>query len=327
MRTKTCVLALAVSLALAACSGGGGEEPPGGEGGNGGGGGGGDELTPITVATLPVSAAVGLEIGVREGIFEEHGLDVTITQGQGGAALLPSVMAGEYQFATSNPLSLMQAESQGLDVEVVSGYSHSFAEGDDINGTYVGAQTDIREITDLEGASIAVNTLGGLGDLTIREMVRQAGGDPDTIDFVELPFPDIPAALANGDVDGAWLPEPFISIAGDDARLVEYQNQLVAPGLSTMVLFTSGQYAEESPEVVEAFTAAATEALALADENPDLQREVLPEILEMDAALAESIRLEGLSAEIDRPSIEAVNEMAVRDGIYGEPIDLDEFLP
>ncbi|GAA4414810.1 ABC transporter substrate-binding protein [Georgenia halophila] len=327
MRTKTCVLALAASLALAAC-GGGGEEPGGDENANGGANaGGGEELAPITVGTLPVTAAVGLEIGIREGIFEEHGLDVSIEMGQGGAALLPAVVSGEMQFATSNPLSLMQAESQGLDIHVVSGYSHSFPEGEDINGTYAGAQTDIEEPTDLEGATVAVNTLNGLGDLTIRELVRQAGGDPDSLQFVELPFPEMPSALANGDVDAAWLPEPFISIAGDDVRLVEYQNQVVAPGLSTMLLFTSGAYAEQNPEIVEAFTTASAEALNFANENQDLQREVLPELLEMDPALADTVRLEGLSPEIDRDALQAVNEMAVDDGIYDEPLDLEEFLP
>lgn len=323
MRTKTCLLAAATALALAAC---GAEGEPSGNGGAGGDGG---DLTPITVGILPVSAIAGLELGVENGIFEEHGLDVTLEVGQGGAALLPAVVAGDYDFAISNPLSLLQAEAQGLDVDIVTGYSHSLAEGDDINGTYAGAQTDIHEISDLEGATVAVNTIGGLGDLTIKEMVRQDGGDPDSLSFVEIGFPDMPAALAGGDVDAAWLPEPFITISGDDVRLVEYQNQLVAPGLSTTVLFTSGAYAQQNPDVVEAFTAAADEATTYADEHPDEQRDVLTrsQFLEIDEELAQAIRLEGLGPEIDRAAMDAVNEMAVADGIYDEPVNLDEFLP
>ena len=42
---------------------------------------------------------------------------------------------------------------------------------------------------------------------------RAAGGDDSKLKFVELAFPDMPAALNNKLVDAAWIVEPFLTVA------------------------------------------------------------------------------------------------------------------
>src|SRR5699024_11706645 len=53
-----------------------------------------------------------------------------------------------------------------------------------------GAGSDITGPADLAGKKVAVNSLGAAGDLTIMAAVEQDGGDPSTIEFVEVAFPD-----------------------------------------------------------------------------------------------------------------------------------------
>ena len=38
----------------------------------------------------------------------------------------------------------------------------------------------------------------------LHERLRKAGGDPKAVKFVELGFPDMPAAVESGQVDAAW---------------------------------------------------------------------------------------------------------------------------
>ena len=47
----------------------------------------------------------------------------------------------------------------------------------------------------------------------MRASVRKAGGDPAKVKFVELPFPDMPAALQAGQVDAIFVVEPFLTAA------------------------------------------------------------------------------------------------------------------
>lgn len=157
----------AAGLLLASCSSG---SPSGGGADDGTADGGGD-LTPITVGLLSIAPSAAVHYGVEEGIFEEHGLDVTIETAQGGAAMLPAVSTGQYDFGVGNPLSVLTAASQGVDMRIVSGYSFSLEEGEDANAVVTLADSGIESWSDLEGKTVATNTIKTQGDLTINEAV------------------------------------------------------------------------------------------------------------------------------------------------------------
>lgn len=328
MRTRTCVtLTAAALLTLSACSGGGTADDGGAPAATGGADGGG-ELTPITMGVLPIVPSAALQLGIDEGIFEDHGFDVTLESGQGGAALLPAVVSGQMQFAISNPLSIMLAQGEGLDVRMITGYSHSLKEGDDITSVWAPTDSGISSPKDLEGRTVAVNTLRTMGEVSIKEIVSQDGGDPNAVEFVELGFPDMPAALSAGNIDVAWVPEPFQTILKDGGnQLVSYNYQETMPGVPTMSVITAGTLVEQDPEMVEEFVSAVDEVTAFAQENPDLVRETLTTFLEMDEALAQKVLIEDFGAEMDEEAMAALADLSLEYGLLNEPVDMEQLMP
>ncbi|WP_324278071.1 ABC transporter substrate-binding protein [Blastococcus brunescens] len=318
--------ALAASmLALAACGGGDdGDSPDAAATGDSG------ELREVTVGMLPIMPTAALYAGIEEGFFEDRGIEVTVETGQGGAALLPAVMAGQIDFATSNPVSLLQARGEGLDVRVIAHWTSALSEGEgDINGVVAAAGSGIESAADLEGKRVAVNTLNGMGGLTISESVRQDGGDPESIQFVELPFPDMPAALEGGNVDAVWVPEPFLSGLQAAGNVVaSYSSKESVTGHPTQLFFTSGQLVESDPQLVEDFTAAVEETLEFADANPDAVKAQIPEVLpQLPPEVAESVRLEEFGTDLRRDQIEQLGELMVEEGLLEEDADVDGLLP
>ncbi|TFV88768.1 ABC transporter substrate-binding protein [Blastococcus sp. CT_GayMR16] len=320
------VPALAASvLALAAC--GGGDEGSGSASGTSAADG---ELRQVTVGMLPILPTAALYAGIEEGFFEDHGIEITVETGQGGAALLPAVVSGEMEFATSNPVSLLQARDKDLDVRVIGHWTSALSEGDtDINGVVATAASGIASAADLEGKTVAVNTLNGMGGLTIREAVRQDGGDPDAVEFVELPFPDMPAALGAGNVDAVWVPEPFLgTLAKAGNTVVTYSSKESVEGHPTQLFFTSGQLVESDPELVEDFTAALEETLTFADENPDAVKAQVAQVLpQLPAAALEGLTLEEFGTDLRREQIEQLGELMVEDGLIENDADVDGLLP
>ncbi|MGK5114802.1 MULTISPECIES: ABC transporter substrate-binding protein [unclassified Geodermatophilus] len=313
----------ATTLALAAC--GGGDDEATGSGGGGADG----ELRQVTAGLLPVAVTGALQGGIEQGFFEERGIEVTIETGQGGAALLPAVAAGEMQFATSNPVSLLQARGEGLDVRVVGHWTSTHAEGEDVNGVIAHRDSGITAAAALAGKRIAVNTLNGMGQLTIDEAVRQDGGDPSGIQYVELPFPDMPAALEAGNVDAVWVPEPFLSqlITGGHP-VASYSSQESVPGHPTQLFFTSGQLAESDPELVADFTAALEETLEWADQNPDAVRTEAEEFLGTPAGAMANVRIEEFGTDLRREQIEQMGELMVEAGLLEQDeLDIEGLLP
>ncbi|NED99077.1 ABC transporter substrate-binding protein [Phytoactinopolyspora halotolerans] len=338
MRARIVTSIAAVGLLLAGCGGDDGEETEqaqptddsnasGETEGSDDDGGADEQMRSVTVGALPIVPTTALQLGIDQGFFTEHGIDVTLELGQGGAALLPAVVAGEIDFVVGQPLPLMLARDQGLDLRVVTGFSASKPEGDDINGVFSAEGSDIQSAADLAGQRVAVNTLNGAGDVTIREAVRQDGGDAESVQFVELPFPNMPAALQQGDVDAVWIPEPFVTTLVDDgAQLVTYNYQAVAPGLDTMVTFTGGELADADPELVEDFVAAMDQSLTYAEENPEQVRETMVDFLDMDPALAERVAIETFTSEVNVDALQTLGELAVQDGLLDESPDLDTML-
>jgi NitT/TauT family transport system substrate-binding protein len=313
------VLALAAVLALSACGAGGSassEETTSQPGEDG-------ELRTVTVGMAPIATAGAIHAGIEQGFFEERGIELKFETGTGGAALLPSVVAGHIQFATATPVSLLQARDQGLEVRAVAGWTSALEEGSNVNVVRA-LDPEIKSAKDLEGRRVAVNTLNGMGDLTIRAAVRANGGDPAAVQFVELPFPDMQAALDQGNIDAAWVPEPFGTLLEDaGAHVVTYPSEDSVPGHPSQLFFTSAKLAESDPELVEAMAAALHESAAFANENPDAVRQGATKVVDIAPEILDRIVLEQFNPEIPVERLTALGELMHEQGMIEDAPDIE----
>ncbi|WP_026818616.1 ABC transporter substrate-binding protein [Arthrobacter castelli] len=328
MFAKAAAAGSVLALALTGCGGGSPSatgESSGSTGSSGSGGSGEGSLTKLTVGVIPIAPSAAVQLGINEGIFKEHGLDISLDTAQGGAAMLPAVSTGDLDVGVGNPLSVILANAQGLNMDIVTGYTNSKSEGDDITGVIADADDNIDSWADLEGKTVAVNTLNGQGDLTIMEAVAQDGGDPQAVNFVEFAFSDMPGQLEAGNIDAAWFPEPFLTQLANKQgmELVGYNYQDTIPGLSTMVTFSSQKFAEGNPEVMKQYRAAMTEVLEFAEQNPDRVREVMTEFLNMPEKTASNLRLEKFDAEVKRDKLQALVGLMQKYGVVEGEIKLD----
>ncbi|MGW9550994.1 ABC transporter substrate-binding protein [Citricoccus zhacaiensis] len=319
--------ALAVAgLALTACSSGSpsgtGEAPASGSEAAAG------ELTQVTVGLVPLAASIAVEYGIQEGIFEKHGLDVEIALANAGAAMLPAVSNGQMDFGVGNPLSVLTAVDQGLDMKIVAGYCNSADTGEDTSGVVTRGDSGIEDYGDLAGKTTSINALRTLGDLTLMDLAEQGGSDPADVKFAEMPFQDMPAQLEQGNTDAIWIPEPFLTTALEDPdnELLGYSFRDSIEGMPTMVTFTSGTFAEENPETVEQFQEAITEALAATDENNDEAKKLLPEFMNLPEDVATALKLDELGGEVREDQIQAIGELAVKYGFIDQEPDLDAMI-
>lgn len=320
-RPRRTVAALAVAgltLSIAAC---GGDDESGDTNADG--------STTVTVGVIPIIDVAPIYLGIDQGFFEDEGLELKLETAQGGAAIVPGVVSEQYQFGFSNSVSLMLAGSQGIELKAVTaGVASTGEDGQDFGGVVVPADSDIQSAADLAGKKVAVNTLNNINTVTINEAVRADGGDPSTIEYVELAFPDIAAAVASGDVDAGQLVEPFLTIAGDQGdRQVSSNYVATDPDLEVGLYFTSDKYAEENPEVVEEFTAAMEKSLTYAQENPDAARAILGEYTEIEPEVQDAVVLPNWSAEIGTASIEKLAELMTTDGLVDSAPDTSALLP
>ncbi|MEJ3742689.1 ABC transporter substrate-binding protein [Actinomycetes bacterium KLBMP 9797] len=288
-----------------------------------------DAAKKVTVGVIPIVDVAPIYLGKQKGFFSARGIDLDLVAAQGGAAIVPGVVSGQFQFGFSNITSLMIASSKGLPLKITcAGNSSTGKAGADFGAVVVNADSPIRTAKDLAGKTVSVNTLKNIGDTTVRASVRKAGGDPDKGKFTELAFPEMPAALASKKVDAAWVVEPFLSAAkAQGARVVAWNFVDTAPNLPVAAYFTTTQRGEEDPDLVKRFTEAMVESSAYAQAHPDEARAVITTYTKITGEQAKTLTLPQWPASIDTTALGALADLAVADGLVSAKPDLTALLP
>ncbi|MFC9547580.1 ABC transporter substrate-binding protein [Streptomyces sp. NPDC056956] len=288
-----------------------------------------DGLTTVKVGVIPIVDVAPVYLGEKQGFYRKRGLDLTLETGQGGAAIVPGVVSGQFAFGFSNTTSLMVARSRDVPVRAVAnGVASTGKAGADFGGVVVKGDSPVKSPKDLAGKKVAVNTLKNIGDTSVRESVRKAGGDPHSVQFVELAFDQMPAALDAGQVDAAWVVEPSLAVVKEQGGRVVASNFVdVSPDLTIALYFTSDKLARQDPELVEKFAAATRESLAYARSHPDEVREILSTYTKIPEKTLQAMTLPDWPEEPDRASLERLGELGRQDGLFDEAPDLDTLLP
>jgi NitT/TauT family transport system substrate-binding protein len=283
----------------------------------------------VTVGLIPIVDVSPIFVGIKKGIFKRHGLDLKPSFAGGGAAIVPGVVSGSVDIGYSNTVSLLTAVQKGLPLQLIApGSQVGATQALDHCFIYARGSSDIKSVADLAGKIIAVNTVKNLGDISTRATLEAAGIDSSSVKFVEVPFPDMEAALQNGRVDATWPCEPFNTTAADagQRRIV---GTLVGtlPNLQFSAYFVNQAYAKANPEVVTRFQRAMAESLRYAQANPEELRLATTEYAKVSPSVAKRMILPVWTAlDIDRPSLKRLSEMSVKYGVIPRAPDLDRMV-
>ncbi|MGH3758081.1 ABC transporter substrate-binding protein [Actinophytocola sp.] len=283
----------------------------------------------VTVGVIPILDVAPIYLGMEQGFFSDLNIELKLERAEGGAAIVPAVVSGQYQFGFSNVVSLLLAHSQGLPVKIVSnGNNSTGVDGEDFAALMVKSDSPIRSAADLEGRTVAANTLQNIVDTSVRASVRKAGGDPRKVEFTALPFPEQPAALQSGQVDAVFVVEPFQqAVLAEGGRKIASSYVDTAPNLTVATYFASQQLIGENPDLVERFTEAMRESLSYADANPDEARQIIGSYTEIAPEVIEKLTLPKWPAEVNRDSVQTLADLALEDGLLEKEADVDALLP
>ncbi|WP_427006479.1 ABC transporter substrate-binding protein [Pseudarthrobacter sp. H2] len=321
------VLAAASVLGLSACGSGSPSSTGGGTGSAGSTGS--TELTKVSVGVIPIVDCAPIYLGTKQGFFKDEGLQLDIQTATGGAAIVPGVVSGSFDFAFSNLISVMVAKDKGLDLKfVANGASTTGEKGKDVGGVVVPAGSGIKSAKDLAGKTVSVNNLSNIGDTTIKSAIEKDGGDPSSVKFVEVAFPDAPAALANKQVDAAWILEPFLSKAvAEGGTVVSWNFVDMSPDLDIAGYFTKADTIKNKPELTQKFTRAMNKSLEYAQAHPQEVRDIVGTYTKIDEAARAKIVLPHYKVDFNKDAFKTLGDAATKYGTLTKAPNAGDLLP
>jgi NitT/TauT family transport system substrate-binding protein len=274
-------------------------------------------VTTIKVGDVEGSPAAFLTFGVQKGFFTEHGLNVQVVAQQGGAAIVPGLVAGDLQIGGSNVVSIFLARSRNLPVKIIApGTSVGADPAKDFSAVVVAGDSPIRSGRDLAGKTIGVNTLKNVNDVVIKSYLEAQGADAASVKFTEMPFPAMLPAITQHRIDAALVIEPFASTAQKQGARVLFRPYVEAkPNLAIGTYSATEKYIQQNPQVVKSFQEGLAQTATYVAEHPDEFRTALTTIAKVAPDLATKVNLPVWRSQVDMPSLEFFADRMVRYGL------------
>lgn len=218
-------------------------------------------------------------IGLQEGLFKEalaeQEITVTPTAFNAGPDAVSALFGGSLDIAYvgPNPTINAYAQSGGEAIKVISGSTSG--------GAALVVKPDIKSAEDLRGKKLASPQLGNTQDVALRYWLKEKGLVTNTDgggDVSILPQSNSEGLTAyqSGQLDGAWVPEPWVASYEDAGAKVLVDEKSLWPGgkFVTTNIVVRTEFLEQNPEVVKAVLSGHLAALAEIDKDPKRARDV-----------------------------------------------------
>ena len=311
-------LALVLAFSLAGC-GSDNDDTPGA----------GLETTRLTIAAGPVADMAPIHLALKQGVFKAEGLDVQLKTFAGGAAAAAALVGGQIDISFGNYGSLFLARQGGQDLRIVGEASIGATTATGAAGTIsviALPKSKVQTAKDLAGKRICVTSLKGTPTAIVSAALRNAGVDPKTVKYSEMPLPNVGAALTGGTVDAAYVLEPYVTKLGTTlgTRVVLDPLGGQNAGLALNGYSVTGKFADAHPKTIAAFQRALAKAQGLATRAAVQQ--ILPTYIKgMDDKTAKLMALPDFPQGVNPTRIQRVADLMVTDGQLKKPLKVADF--
>ncbi len=284
-----------------------------------------DKTIAVTYVKSPlnVPSIVEKDQKIFEEAFAPLGYTVSYSDLTTGPEQTQALASGDIQFLYAvGATSVILSASNGADIKIISTYSRS-PEAFKL----FSADDSIQSPEDLRGRTVAGPKGTILHELLVAYLAS-AGMTEADIDFLAMDIPSSQAALAGGSVDAALLAGPTAyNMEKDGFHIVTDGTGLTE---ATIVVATSGAYAEEHPEEVKTFLAAQKQVLDYIEANEDAAMEATAVETELTTdAVKEMYPMYDFDMTIrdsDITAMEKTEDFMMENGMIENEVDIQDLI-
>jgi len=211
-------------------------------------------LTKISLSEVTHSVFYAPQYAAIElGFFEDEGLEIELSTGQGADAVASAVLSGQVDIGFAGPEAAIYVYNEGRD-----NYLKVFAQMTQRDGSFLISREKTNDFkwTDLKGAHILPGRKGGVPYMAFEYVLKQNG--LDTLNDVELDnsvqFAMMTSAFVAGTGDYVTAFEPTASMLESEGKGYVVAAVGDAAGeIPYTAYFASKEYIEENSDTIQAF--------------------------------------------------------------------------
>jgi len=239
----------------------------------------------IRVAFFPsighIIPIVGLEEKIFEkGIGEEKQIETKLFDS--GPQVIESIFSGSIDVAYVGPGPIINGflKSDGKDIKILSGAASGGA------SFIIQPNSGLESLENFDGKRIASPQISNSQDVSLRHYLESHGlksvEKGGTVFVLNISNPDIYTLFAKGDIDGAWVPEPWATILVqelDGIRLFNEEKLWPNEEFASVLLIVRTKYLENNPETVQKWVESHEKTVTWINSNPNKSKSLFSNFL------------------------------------------------
>lgn len=282
----------------------------------------------VKIGYLTLVMSLPTFVALEKGYFQEQGLKVVNTPFESGTLIVDALVAGRIDVNAGSAIIGHWMVEQNLPgtfkIFVVYG---PLGPKDVSFVLMVAKDSPLKEMKDLKGKR--VGTFPGITSLSLAKAVLRPYFDPNKeVTLIEIPPGNIVQALAAGQIDAYFTPEPFGMMAeakGVGRHLVKHPLQALnlQNGFPGAVFAFSSKFLKEKPFVAKKVKAAIDKGVDSINSNESEARKFLPKYTNLPEPFAMKIlwepwiKVEQYNKSFGQPYFEVLK----KEGLFQKHID------
>ena len=234
----------------------------------------------IRVAFFPSISHAAPIVGIENGIFESSiGQEIKIETKlfDSGPQVIESIFANSIDVAYVGPGPVINGflKSNGNDIKILAGAASGGA------SFIIHPDSGLDSIENFDGKRIASPQISNSQDVSLRHYLASNNLQPvekgGTVFVLNISNPDIYTLFAKGEIDGAWVPEPWATMLVeelDGVRLFNEETLWPNEEFASVLLIARTDYLEKNPELVKNWLKSHEETIAWINANPDKSKSI-----------------------------------------------------
>ena len=225
-------------------------------------------------------------VGMENGFFQQSlgdEIEIQTRIFDSGPQVIESLFANSVDLAYVGPGPAINGYlvSQNHNVKILSGAASGGA------SFIVHPNSEINSIEDFANKKIAAPQIGNTQDVSLRHLLSEnnlksaeKGGN---VVVYNIPNPDIYTLFVKGDIDGAWVAEPWATILEKELggkRLFHEEELWPNNEFASVLLIGNIDFVEKNPELVSKFLESHEDVSIWINENPKETRIIFNDFLD-----------------------------------------------
>ncbi len=242
-------------------------------------------------------------VGMERGTFENNLGNTTAVESKifdSGPQVIESLFAKSIDLAYVGPGPAINGflKSENHDVLILSGAASGGA------SFIVHPNSEINSANDFAGKRIAAPQIGNSQDVSLRHYLSENGLKPyekgGSVVVLNIPNPDIYTLFTKGEIDAAWVPEPWATILVqelDGERMFFEEELWPNEKFASVLLIGRQEYVKENPEIISKWLESHEQTVNWINENPQDTRIIFNDFMlnHMGQTLSDSVVDESLA--------------------------------